>query len=91
MTAGRNSFAIESPNVVLSGKLWKLPVAFPRKETAPSDSGSALEERLLTAVGSERRGEAMEVIETGRVSWKLRDDDNLLVAPGVAATLALLP
>jgi pyruvate,water dikinase len=46
----------------------------------PSDSVSDLENRLLTAVGPERRDEAIELIETGRVSWKLRDDDNLLVA-----------
>ena len=39
-----------------------------------------LENRLLDSVGSERRDEAIDVIETGRVSWKLRDDDNLLVA-----------
>jgi pyruvate,water dikinase len=31
-------------------------------------------------VGSERRAEAIDIIETGRVSWRLRDDDNLLVA-----------
>ena len=47
---------------------------------SPSDSASELEEKLLDAVGPERRNEAMDVIETGRVSWKLRDDDNLLVA-----------
>ena len=35
---------------------------------------------MLEAVGPERREEALEVIETGRVSWKLRDDDNLMVA-----------
>jgi pyruvate,water dikinase len=35
---------------------------------------------LLDAVGLARRDEALDVIETGRVSWKLRDDDNLLVA-----------
>lgn len=39
-----------------------------------------LENRLLDSVGAERREEAIDVIETGRVSWKLRDDDNLLVA-----------
>ncbi|MEJ2140654.1 MAG: hypothetical protein P8Y61_14675, partial [Gammaproteobacteria bacterium] len=44
------------------------------------DTVAALEQRLLDAVGPERRAEALEVIETGRVSWKLRDDDNLLVA-----------
>lgn len=45
-----------------------------------NDAGCDLEHRLLTAVGSERREEASDVIETGRVSWKLRDDDNLLVS-----------
>jgi pyruvate,water dikinase len=47
------------------------------------DSGDPvriLESRLLEAVGAGRRAEALEVLETGRVSWKLRDDDNLLVA-----------
>jgi pyruvate,water dikinase len=47
---------------------------------APDDSDSSLEQRLLNAVGPDRRQEALEMIETGRVSWKLRDDDNLLVA-----------
>ena len=49
-------------------------------EAATTDVVAALEEQLLTAVGAERRAEAMDVIETGRVSWRLRDDDNLLVA-----------
>ncbi|UCC86445.1 MAG: hypothetical protein JSV81_16560 [Anaerolineales bacterium] len=39
----------------------------------------ALEQRLLEAVGPERREEAMEVLKIGRLSWRLRDDDNLLV------------
>ena len=39
-----------------------------------------LEKKLLAAVGLERHAEAVDVIETGRVSWRLRDDDNLLVA-----------
>jgi pyruvate,water dikinase len=49
-------------------------------EPVTGDSVAALEQRLLDAVGPQRREEALEVIETGRVSWKLRDDDNLLVA-----------
>ncbi len=44
------------------------------------DTASALERRLLGAVGSERQVEALDIIETARISWKLRDDDNLLVA-----------
>lgn len=49
-------------------------------DEAASDAVVGLERRLLDAVGSERREEALEMLVTGRVSWKLRDDDNLLVA-----------
>jgi phosphohistidine swiveling domain-containing protein len=38
-----------------------------------------LEQRLLAAVGPDRRAEAEEVLATGRLSWRLRDDDNVLV------------
>jgi len=51
-----------------------------RDKPVAGDSVSGLEKRLLDAVGLARRDEALDVIETGRVSWKLRDDDNLLVA-----------
>jgi pyruvate,water dikinase len=57
-----------------------------RNPDTPADSEASaadavlLERRLLDAVGAERRDEAIEIIETGRISWKLRDDDNLLVA-----------
>lgn len=44
------------------------------------NSVSVLEKRLLDAVGPQRREEAIDVIKTGRISWKLRDDDNLLVS-----------
>ena len=49
-------------------------------DASAGETVAALEQRLLDAVGPERRDEALEVIETGRISWKLRDDDNLLVA-----------
>jgi pyruvate,water dikinase len=39
-----------------------------------------LEKRLLDEVGSEREAEAREVLRLGRLSWRLRDDDNILVA-----------
>ena len=39
-----------------------------------------LEERLFDAVGPARRDEAAEVLRIGRVSWRLRDDDNLLLS-----------
>ena len=38
-----------------------------------------LEDRLLAAVGEARHGEAREILAIARLSWRLRDDDNLLV------------
>ena len=39
-----------------------------------------LESRLFEAVGEQRREEATEMLRIGRLSWRLRDDDNLLVS-----------
>jgi pyruvate,water dikinase len=39
-----------------------------------------LEQRLFSAVGPERRQEAEEIIAIGRLSWRIRDDDNILLA-----------
>ena len=39
----------------------------------------ALERRLLEAVGPGRQEEAREMLAIGRLSWRLRDDDNVLV------------
>ncbi len=49
---------------------------------AVDDAGSVheLEQRLLAAVGSARHDEAREVLRIARVSWRLRDDDNLLLS-----------
>ncbi len=38
-----------------------------------------LERRLLDAVGPDRRDEALEIVAIGRLSWRLRDDDNILM------------
>jgi pyruvate,water dikinase len=48
---------------------------------APPDSvpPDEYEKRLLDAVGAERHDEAGSVIKIGRLSWKLRDDDNVLL------------
>ncbi len=43
-------------------------------------SAGELQKRLLDEVGSEREAEAREVLRLGRLSWRLRDDDNILVA-----------
>ena len=49
-------------------------------DSSAADVVATLEQRLRDAVGQDRRDEALAVIETGRLSWRLRDDDNLLVA-----------
>jgi pyruvate,water dikinase len=47
--------------------------------TGPATSAAAQEQRLLDAVGPARQEEAREMLAIGRLSWRLRDDDNLLV------------
>jgi phosphohistidine swiveling domain-containing protein len=42
-------------------------------------SMKVLEQRLFDAVGEGRYEEAIEVLTIGRLSWRLRDDDNVLV------------
>ena len=46
---------------------------------APGPSRSELEQKLFNAVGPEQRTEAEEILNIGRLSWRLRDDDNLLL------------
>lgn len=46
---------------------------------AESPSSGELEHKLLAAVGPDRREEALEVLRVGRLSWQLRDDDNILM------------
>lgn len=49
---------------------------------APGDAGASakeLEKRLLKAVGKDREREALAVVDIARLSWRLRDDDNILV------------
>lgn len=54
-----------------------------RERNLPSHPTDALtdvlEQRLLAAVGEERREEAREILAIGRLSWRLRDDDNVLL------------
>jgi pyruvate,water dikinase len=50
-----------------------------RHPTLQSKTKAELERHLLAAVGESRRQEALEVLEVARLSWRLRDDDNLLL------------
>jgi pyruvate,water dikinase len=57
----------------------------PAHSDAPNGLGSGgdtaeLEQRFLATVGESRREEAAEVLRIGRLSWRLRDDDNLLLS-----------
>ncbi len=45
----------------------------------PQQTARDLEQQLLDAVGPAREAEAREVLATARLSWRLRDDDNVLV------------
>lgn len=42
-------------------------------------SVTRLEQKLFDAVGTDRETEAKEILHIGRISWRLRDDDNLLL------------
>jgi pyruvate,water dikinase len=52
----------------------------PRSHERQGLSRTGLERRFFNAVGPARREEAAEVLRIGRVSWRLRDDDNLLLS-----------
>ncbi|MBN1195968.1 MAG: hypothetical protein JXA62_01025 [Candidatus Aminicenantes bacterium] len=44
-----------------------------------SKEARRLEKRFLAAAGPRRKKEAEDVLRIGRLSWRLRDDDNILV------------
>jgi pyruvate,water dikinase len=51
----------------------------PGEDRGGEDPGE-LERRFLEIAGPSRRDEAAEILGTGRISWQLRDDDNLLLS-----------
>jgi len=74
----------ERPDLLLSLLLelaasGERPARFPSAATQDRPEGRDLEARLLQAVGEKRHGEAKEVLQIARLSWRLRDDDNLLL------------
>ncbi len=72
---------LEDPQPLLLNLLELCADQQERSSRYDSKQGAVeVERRLLTAVGDERQQEAREMLEIGRISWKLRDDDNLLVA-----------
>ena len=83
-TTYRGERLAERPDLVVRSVLELASVPEPAAKEgvaadADSDLARALEERLMAAVGEARRGEAQEVLDVARVSWRLRDDDNVLL------------
>lgn len=74
---------LDRPDLLLH-TLLELADAAPR-DARPAElrrdfDRAELEARMFDAVGPARRDEAVEVLKIGRVSWRLRDDDNLLLS-----------
>jgi len=74
----------DRPDLLLATilEMARVPGAGRSRKLEGDDAGGSirlLEQRLLAAVGPERREEAEQVLEIGRLSWRLRDDDNVLV------------
>jgi pyruvate,water dikinase len=70
----------DHPELLLPTLLEMSQSSQPTPAPPPRDQGvQALEQRLLQAVGPQREEEARQVLNIGRLSWRLRDDDNLLV------------
>lgn len=68
------------PDVLVSLLLEMADAEAPRlRPPAVEDAAARLERRLYDAVGPGRQREAAEIIDIGRLSWRLRDDDNVLV------------
>lgn len=64
------------PEIILDN-LYHLSQQTPR--TRLETSSDDFQEKLYQAAGESRREEVTEVLRIGRLSWKLRDDDNLLL------------
>jgi phosphohistidine swiveling domain-containing protein len=81
--AYENERLSDRPDQVLSIVLEMATARTRPVSPAPQQSGEStvekLTQRLLDAVGPARRDEALEVIALGRLSWRLRDDDNVLL------------
>jgi pyruvate,water dikinase len=68
----------QRPDLVL-GIVLKLAALGRPAVCEPIHTAEDVEKKLLEAVGPGRESEARDVISVGRLSWKLRDDDNILI------------
>lgn len=73
----------DRPDLILQSVL-ELARATERPHPSAAESATTtvatLEQRLLAAVGPARREEALETLEMAKLSWRLRDNDNLLLS-----------
>jgi phosphohistidine swiveling domain-containing protein len=65
---------------LLMHTLLELAAGAERSPEAEGPDTATLERRLFEAAGPARRAEATEVLRIARLSWRLRDDDNLLLS-----------
>lgn len=78
----REAFDLEYAGERLSERpdlLLRVLLERARRPAAAAREGSGRLEAFLKAAG-ERRAQAQEALETARLSWRLRDDDNLLLS-----------
>ena len=78
-----NTRLADRPGLILQAVLQLARAAdpgAPQSEQSGVDNAAELQQRLFTAVGPERHEEALEMLEIARLSWRLRDNDNLLLA-----------
>jgi len=67
----------EYPEVTL-GNILKLSNQKPKKAQITNSKSNKYLNKLYSAAGQSRRAEVEENLRMGRLSWKLRDDDNIL-------------
>lgn len=78
-----NTRLADRPDLILRAVLelaHAVDQSVPQRAQSGLNTAAALQERLFTAVGPERHEEALEMLEIARLSWRLRDNDNLLLA-----------
>lgn len=69
----------ERPDLVLDIVRQLADADAPAGRASTADSARIREEQFLAAVGPDRGDEAREVLRVARLSWQLRDDDNVLM------------
>jgi len=71
--------AIDHAEQLLAVVIALMDRSLPSVPPSRDDPRVRLEARLFAAVGPDREREAREVLATARLSWRLRDDDNVLI------------